>query len=88
MFAATPAPPYTVVLGLGRSGVGAARLLHQQGERVLVLESGSAESLQQKAQALQDEGIAVQLGVPLQADTIEQLPAAPSRVIVLSLIHI
>jgi UDP-N-acetylmuramoylalanine--D-glutamate ligase len=82
VFAATPAPPYTVVLGLGRSGVGAARLLHQQGERVLVLESGSAESLQQKAQALQAEGIAVQLGVPLQADTIEQLPAAPSRVIV------
>ena len=82
MSAALPAPPYVLVLGLGRSGIGAARLLHQQGQRVLVLESGRGAALDTKAEALRAEGIAVALDQPLSADTLNQLPAAPERVIV------
>ncbi|MEY3544570.1 MAG: hypothetical protein RLZZ247_727 [Cyanobacteriota bacterium] len=71
-----------VVLGLGRSGIGAARLLHQRGEAVLVLESADSPALQQRAAALREEGIEVRLGVPLEPSSFSALPAPPARVIV------
>jgi UDP-N-acetylmuramoylalanine--D-glutamate ligase len=71
-----------VVLGLGRSGIGAARLLHQCGASVLVLESGDSPALQQRADALRTEGIDVQLGVPLEPASFSALPSRPERVIV------
>jgi UDP-N-acetylmuramoylalanine--D-glutamate ligase len=74
--------PFTVVLGLGRSGVGAARLLQHQGQRVLVLESGEGPALQQRAEALAASGIAVQLHTPLAIESFEALPGQPERVIV------
>ena len=76
----TQAP--TVVLGLGRSGLGAARLLHQRGNPVHVLESGDSPALQARAQALRQEGIAVSLGIPLEPASFTALPVAPQRVIV------
>ena len=72
----------TVVLGLGRSGLGAARLLHGRGEAVLVLESGDSPALEARADALRREGIAVHLGTPLDAASFAALPIAPLRVIV------
>jgi UDP-N-acetylmuramoylalanine--D-glutamate ligase len=81
MSVAAPAAP-TVVLGLGRSGLGAARLLHRQGEAVLVLESGDSPALQARAEALRREGIAVHLGTPLEPASFTALPSAPRRVIV------
>ena len=72
----------TVVLGLGRSGLGAARLLHRRGEPVLVLESGDSPALQARAEALRGEGIAVSLGTPLDPASFAALPVAPQRVIV------
>ncbi|MBW0166066.1 MAG: UDP-N-acetylmuramoyl-L-alanine--D-glutamate ligase [Vulcanococcus sp.] len=71
-----------VVLGLGRSGIGAARLLHQRGCSVLVLESGDSPALQQRADALRAEGIDVRLGVPLEPSCFTALPSRPERVIV------
>ena len=71
-----------VVLGLGRSGIGAARLLHQRGTSVLVLESGDSPALQQRADALRAEGIDVRLGVPLEPSSFTALPSRPERVIV------
>ena len=71
-----------VVLGLGRSGVGAARLLQQQGASVLVLESGDGPALQERADALRREGIAVRLGVPLEPASFTALEDQPARVIV------
>ncbi|MBW0175023.1 MAG: UDP-N-acetylmuramoyl-L-alanine--D-glutamate ligase, partial [Vulcanococcus sp.] len=71
-----------VVLGLGRSGIGAARLLHQRGVPVLVLESGDSPTLQQRADALRAEGIDVRLGVPLEPASFTALPSRPERVIV------
>ena len=77
-----PGQPYTLVLGLGRSGVGAARLLRQQGCSVLLIDSGSAPALDAKAAMLRAEGIAVTLGVPLSESLLLQLEAQPERVIV------
>jgi UDP-N-acetylmuramoylalanine--D-glutamate ligase len=74
--------PLQVVLGLGRSGCGAARLLHQRGRSVLVLESGESSALAQKAEALRAEGIAVQLATPLTPESFAALAAPVERVIV------
>jgi len=77
-----PSGPYTVVLGLGRSGLGAARLLQRRGDTVLVLESGTGTALEQRAENLRASGIAVQLATPLSSESFEALPMPPQRVIV------
>ena len=74
--------PVTVVLGLGRSGQGAARLLARRGANVLVLESGQGAEHQRKAQHLRAEGIRVELGKPLEPESFESLLADCERVIV------
>jgi UDP-N-acetylmuramoylalanine--D-glutamate ligase len=50
------------IIGLGRSGMAAARLLKQEGWEVTVSDSNSSESLQQQQHALAAEGITVKLG--------------------------
>ncbi|MDX2231544.1 MAG: UDP-N-acetylmuramoyl-L-alanine--D-glutamate ligase [Leptolyngbyaceae cyanobacterium bins.349] len=50
------------VIGLGKSGVAAARLLKRDGWRVVVSDRGTAPSLQQQQQDLAAEGITVRLG--------------------------
>ncbi|MFM7676740.1 MAG: UDP-N-acetylmuramoyl-L-alanine--D-glutamate ligase [Synechococcus sp.] len=72
----------TVVVGLGRSGVGAARLLRSRGDAVLVLESGGGEALQEQARSLEADGIAVRLEAPLTPETLAALDTPPQRVIV------
>jgi UDP-N-acetylmuramoylalanine--D-glutamate ligase len=71
-----------VVLGLGRSGVGAARLLHQRGVAVLVLDSSDNPELRNRAELLRGEGIAVQLSTPLEPESFTALAERPERVIV------
>ncbi len=71
----------SVVVGLGRSGQGAARLLRALGGPVLVLESRSGEALEALAVGLRAEGIAVRLDAPLTPDTFAALPR-PRTVIV------
>jgi len=56
-----------VVIGLGRSGMGAARLLRAQGHGVLLLEQNHNPQLEQQAAALAQEGITVRLGCVLDA---------------------
>ena len=51
-----------LVLGLGRSGLAATRLLQQAGASVTVADSGGGEALQQHAEALRAEGVSVHLG--------------------------
>jgi UDP-N-acetylmuramoylalanine--D-glutamate ligase len=72
----------TVVVGLGRSGIGAARLLQALGEPVRLIESRRDAALEQRAADLAAEGIAVRLGIPLEAASIEALDPAPARVVV------
>ncbi|UPM49853.1 UDP-N-acetylmuramoyl-L-alanine--D-glutamate ligase [Synechococcus sp. A10-1-5-1] len=74
--------PVTVVLGLGRSGLGAARLLARRGASVLVLESGDGPEHQRKAEDLRAEGIVVELGKALAPESFEPLVADCARVIV------
>ena len=55
-----------IVLGLGRSGISAAKLLKSEGKNVLVLENQSNEKLINISEKLQSEGIKViLLGKPL-----------------------
>ena len=79
---AEPRQPCTVVLGLGRSGLGAARLLHHLGHGVVVLESGTAEPIRQRAQELEAQGIEVRLGAALEPGSFAALGKPIERVIV------
>ncbi len=59
----------TVVLGLGRSGMAAARLLRKSGADVVVCESSESERMRERAALLQAEGIKVLLGNEAEKDS-------------------
>ena len=61
----------TIVVGLGRSGLGAARLLKQQNRDVVVFERGDNEALQHTSKTLAEEGIEVVLGQPLTMESFD-----------------
>ncbi|GAB4467668.1 MAG: UDP-N-acetylmuramoyl-L-alanine--D-glutamate ligase [Elainellaceae cyanobacterium] len=69
--------PSAYVIGLGKSGIAAARLLHHQGWQVTVSDSGNSEALLPIQQMLQAEGITVLLGHRLTPD-----PAQMQQIIV------
>jgi UDP-N-acetylmuramoylalanine--D-glutamate ligase len=79
---ATPERQGTVVVGLGRSGIGAARLLRDLGEPVRLAESRSGSALAEQAAAMKAEGIPVELGLPLDADRFDALTPPPATVVV------
>jgi UDP-N-acetylmuramoylalanine--D-glutamate ligase len=72
----------TLVVGLGRSGIGAARLLRALGEPVCLAESRSGDALAEQAATLEAEGIPVKLGLPLDADRFDALTPPPATVVV------
>ncbi|MEA5390991.1 UDP-N-acetylmuramoyl-L-alanine--D-glutamate ligase [Cyanobium gracile UHCC 0139] len=72
----------TVVVGLGRSGLGAARLLQACGETVVVIESGDTPEQRALAAQLEREAIVVRLGVPLSLEAFRGLPLPPAAVVV------
>jgi UDP-N-acetylmuramoylalanine--D-glutamate ligase len=59
------------VIGLGKSGVAAARLLKCEGWEVTVSDRGTSESLLQQQELLQHEGITVRLGYTLDLNTLD-----------------
>jgi UDP-N-acetylmuramoylalanine--D-glutamate ligase len=61
--------PHAYVIGLGKSGNAAARLLKQQGWQVTVSDRGDAAALQAQAQPLTTEGITVALGDNFNPET-------------------
>ncbi|MEB3323002.1 MAG: UDP-N-acetylmuramoyl-L-alanine--D-glutamate ligase [Synechococcaceae cyanobacterium] len=71
-----------MVVGMGRSGIGAARLLRARGQQVTLLESRRDPALEERAAALAAEGIAVRLGAPLTGGTFASLERTPDRVVV------
>ena len=79
---ATPERQGTVVVGLGRSGIGAARLLRALGEPVRLVEGRSGGALAEQAAVLEAEGIPVHLGLPLDADRFDALTPPPATVVV------
>ncbi|PSO47884.1 MAG: UDP-N-acetylmuramoyl-L-alanine--D-glutamate ligase [Cyanobacteria bacterium SW_9_44_58] len=58
------------VIGLGRSGIAAARLLKQQGWEVAISDRGTSDSLKAQQSSLAQEAITVQLG---ETPTLETL---------------
>lgn len=56
------------IIGLGRSGISAARLLKRKGYSVTVSDRTTSASLQQQQQQLAHEGITVKLGYSLDLD--------------------
>ncbi len=72
----------TVVVGLGRSGMGAARLLKTAGRCVAVIDSGNSKDLQDRAAELQQQGIAVQIKTPLLAESFQPWRDTLERVVI------
>ncbi len=72
----------TVVVGLGRSGIGAARLLTAAGHRVAVIDSGDSKELQDRAAELQQQGISVQTATPLLAESFQPWRDTLERVVI------
>lgn len=59
------------VIGLGKSGIAAARLLNQQGWSVQVSDRNQSESLSEIQQQLNSEGITVHLGHTFEPDATQ-----------------
>ena len=72
----------TVVVGLGRSGQGAARLLQATGHPVSVIDSGQGEQLEKKAEGLRQQGVEVQLQAPLAIDSFRPWLDQLQRVVI------
>ncbi len=71
----------TAVVGIGRSGCGAARLLHREGHRVCVIDSADAAEQRQRADQLRQQGIEARLGIPLEARALDSLGPQLERLI-------
>lgn len=65
------------IIGLGKSGIAAARLLNRQGWAVVVSDRGTSEALQHIQHTLETEGITVKLG-----HTFEPDPTQMQRIVV------
>ena len=61
--------PNAHVIGLGRSGIAAARLLKREGWEVILSDGKTSVSLCQQQKELSSEGITVQLGSSLELNT-------------------
>ena len=72
----------SVVVGIGRSGMGAARLLQAQGHTVTVLDSKNDKTQQASAKALRQLGIEVHLGCPLHPDPFDPLADRLDQVVI------
>ena len=71
-----------VVVGLGRSGIGAARLLHSQGRPVSLIEHGEGPRLEAQAELLRQQGIEVILDLPLLPESFERWRGALDMVVI------
>ncbi len=60
-----------IVIGLGVSGIAAARFLKSKGQNVLVFEKAQQSSYKELAKKIKEEGINVQLGTPLEFSSFE-----------------
>ena len=72
------------VIGLGKSGLAAARLLKREGWQVTVSDAGHSDALLQQQQTLAAEGIPVHLHEPLTLSRVEALHQASLQRLVVS----
>ncbi|KGG11916.1 MULTISPECIES: UDP-N-acetylmuramoyl-L-alanine--D-glutamate ligase [Prochlorococcus] len=59
----------TIVVGLGRSGLAAAKLLHAQGAKVVVIEEANTSYFEKLSKELLALGIVVKLGISLELES-------------------
>ncbi len=71
-----------MVVGLGRSGTSAARLLNAEGCRVIVIEENQCPDLSPIASKLSQEGIDVRLGTPLTKTSFSKLTCEIERIVI------
>ncbi len=71
-----------IVIGLGSSGIGAARFLNYTGQNVIVFEKSQEDSFKEIAKTLQAEGIKVELGKPLTIPTFEPFLSNLSEIVI------
>jgi UDP-N-acetylmuramoylalanine--D-glutamate ligase len=72
--------PIAHIIGLGKSGIAAARLLKREGWAVTISDRNSSENLRQEQQQLANEGIPVKLGYSLElngADLPQMIVVSP-----------
>ncbi len=74
-------PDQTLVVGLARSGIGVARLLHAQGRHVELIDSADSAELRSRAEQMRQEGLAVRLGISLTSLSDAPLPAGTAVVV-------
>ncbi len=80
----SPAMPVAHVIGLGRSGIAAARLLSQKSWQVSVGDAGQSAALEARQQSLAQEGIAVSLGSPFSLAALAAAGLARPDLVVVS----
>ncbi len=61
----------TIIVGLGKSGIAAARLLHKEGQKVVVIEKAQERKHKEIAKELGKLGIVVALGQPLKISSFQ-----------------
>ncbi len=76
--------PSAHVIGLGRSGTAAARLLKGESWQVTVSDRNTSASLIQQQAALQAEGIDVSLGLNFSPDSLASQGQAPPDLVIVS----
>jgi UDP-N-acetylmuramoylalanine--D-glutamate ligase len=71
------------IIGLGRSGVAAARLLKREGWQVSVSDAGQSEALVDQQRSLAADDISVELGSRFSLEALKnQTPERPDRIVV------
>ncbi|MGB8700696.1 MAG: UDP-N-acetylmuramoyl-L-alanine--D-glutamate ligase [Thermosynechococcaceae cyanobacterium] len=71
------------IIGLGRSGVAAARLLKRDGWQVSASDAGESEALMEQQRSLEADGIPVHLGCRFRLDTLAAANLdRPDRIVV------
>ncbi|HAX75676.1 MAG TPA: UDP-N-acetylmuramoyl-L-alanine--D-glutamate ligase, partial [Cyanobacteria bacterium UBA11372] len=65
--------PNAHIIGLGRSGIAAAKLLKREGYSVTLSDVKNSPAFQQQQQQLVDDGITVKLGYAFAPDTSDNL---------------
>jgi len=76
--------PFAHVIGLGKSGLAAARLLQRDHWQVTLHDSNQSETLQQRKAELAAEGIEVKLGSKFDPETVTKLHSIGMDLIVVS----
>ncbi len=71
-----------IVIGLGRSGIGAAKLLRAEGENVLLIESKRTRDLEKKSEELKELGIKVELEKKLTIKTFQPWIPRIKRIVI------